>query len=173
MARPNKSADKITDALVSLIQCRAYEGISVQDIAEQAGVSRICFYRNFASREQVLERFIDRVVEELEQGVAAMRKPVTLQEYFTVLFGTLRPYGAVVRELVKAKLGGMMMERFNEKLFLTPIAHSALRFGAYERRFFTGAFYNVLTEWAMNGTRESAEEMAAFISRMTSEGRFA
>ena len=44
----------ITQALLQLMQAESFESISITDITKRAGVSRVSFYRNFDSKEDVL-----------------------------------------------------------------------------------------------------------------------
>ena len=138
MSRPNKSADKIVDALINLMRTRNYADITICDITKAADVSRICFYRNFVSKEQVLDAFVLRVVQEIESGVAA-ENIHDLNSYFLLLFETIRPYSPVVHEIVSAELGGIIFRHFNEKLFLTLQKKQKLELTEYRRRFYIGA----------------------------------
>ena len=59
--------DCITKALFQLLKNNEFEDISVSDIIKRAGVSRMGFYRNFSSKENVVEEYIlDIFVETVE-----------------------------------------------------------------------------------------------------------
>ena len=58
----------ITEALIELLKKKNFEDISITDIINKAGVSRMGFYRNFATKENVVESYIfDIFVETIEE----------------------------------------------------------------------------------------------------------
>ena len=54
------SKDYLSKALLLLMEKKEYTAITVKDIAEKAGVSRLTFYRNFDSKEHILAWHIDQ-----------------------------------------------------------------------------------------------------------------
>ncbi len=52
-ARP-KAADYIYQALVALMDKKPYDQITITDITKKAGVSRMAFYRNYQSKDDIL-----------------------------------------------------------------------------------------------------------------------
>lgn len=50
----------IQEALLQLIQQKEYEKITITDIAKRAGVTRISFYRNFESKDDILKQALER-----------------------------------------------------------------------------------------------------------------
>lgn len=58
------SRERITTALIQLAREKPLSSISIQELTDSAGVSRMTFYRNYASMEDVL---ISRIHDILEQ----------------------------------------------------------------------------------------------------------
>lgn len=56
--------DYITEALFILIHKKNYDEITITDITNKAGVSRISFYRNFESKEDIIRKHLDKVINE-------------------------------------------------------------------------------------------------------------
>lgn len=56
-ARAKRARDQLALAFVELIKQRDYDSISVQDIAEHAGVSRTTFYAHFQDKDDVMVRY--------------------------------------------------------------------------------------------------------------------
>ena len=56
--------DCIYDALIDLMKVKPYNKISVTDITERAGVSRMAYYRNYEDKDDIL---LNRFREELIQ----------------------------------------------------------------------------------------------------------
>lgn len=65
--RSEHSKNDLADALVMLMQKTDYSKISIQDIVDKAGLSRMAYYRNFASKDEVLIFYLDRVTDQFIQ----------------------------------------------------------------------------------------------------------
>lgn len=61
--------DCIYDALIALMKIKPYNKISVTDITERAGVSRMAYYRNYKEKDDILlNRFRDELIQ-LEENL--------------------------------------------------------------------------------------------------------
>ena len=60
----NKTKNLISLALYSLMLRHPYDEISVKDICEKAGVSRMSFYRYFSKKDDIFLDFCDERFEE-------------------------------------------------------------------------------------------------------------
>jgi len=67
------SKSLITDAFYSLIEKKPIQEISITQIAEKAGVSRMAFYRNFKSKEDVVFTYCDRIRREFFRDISALK----------------------------------------------------------------------------------------------------
>ena len=65
--------DCITKALFQLLKNNEFEEISVSDIIKRAGVSRMGFYRNFSSKENVVEEYILDIFVETVEDIKSKR----------------------------------------------------------------------------------------------------
>ena len=68
MGRKKNSSDFlkecIADDLFILLRTKSIESITVREITELANVSRITYYRNFTSKENVIEFKLDKLMTE-------------------------------------------------------------------------------------------------------------
>ncbi len=55
----------ITDALLLLMRKKDYKDISITEICEKAGVTRMSFYRNFESKEDILKKWTTDVKNDI------------------------------------------------------------------------------------------------------------
>ena len=58
--RSELSKEYLTEALFLLLKKKPFAEISVTELCEKAGVSRLTFYRNYESREQVILDYYER-----------------------------------------------------------------------------------------------------------------
>ncbi len=185
-ARNDATRRAIIEAFLGLLQEKRFSEITVTDIVARAGVARMSYYRNFDSKEQVIEAYIDGLRESLLAGDAtgsAGTSVVALGESAGDIIE-----GQALAEGFTHSLRCMLIERDNmlalvgagfattlqrimdgyieERLGGMPAA-SVERFGLY---FASGALLNVLVRWLEQGARESPEELAAFCARLLREG---
>ena len=68
----------IIDAFYSLIKKKPFQEISITEIAETAGVSRLTFYRNFESKENVVFEYSDRIRKAFYGRIAKTKETLDL-----------------------------------------------------------------------------------------------
>lgn len=56
-----RAKEYITEAILQLLNNKKYEDITITDIAEKAGVTRITFYRNFESKDDIIKQYIQNI----------------------------------------------------------------------------------------------------------------
>lgn len=70
------SGDERQDAILvtaeALLGERAFDDISIEDLARGAGISRPTFYFYFSSKDEVLLALLDRVITEVEHRIAEL-----------------------------------------------------------------------------------------------------
>ena len=60
----------ITQALLLLMQEKAFNMIRISEITTKAGVNRVSFYRNFSSKEDILHQYLREQFDQHFQQVA-------------------------------------------------------------------------------------------------------
>lgn len=68
MARKKNSGDFLkecmADALFILLQTKSIEEVTISEVTALANVSRITYYRNFTSKESMIEFKLDKLIDE-------------------------------------------------------------------------------------------------------------
>ena len=68
MARKNEAheivVESITDALLILMKEKPLSEINVSELCNKAGVSRVSFYRNFTSLEDILIKYLKKCTDD-------------------------------------------------------------------------------------------------------------
>lgn len=59
--RESFAANYITDALLILMKQKNYKDITVTEICEKAGVTRMSFYRSFKTKDDILKKWFETV----------------------------------------------------------------------------------------------------------------
>ena len=155
----------ILTALLRLMETEPYESISITDITNLAGVSRMAYYRNYKSKEDILlshlEEAEERLVEEVGYG-----KVDSLREIILYIFNYIQENAAVIQAIYNAGLNHLLSKMLSQRiLHYFPVA-SASKEGRYAVPFYAGAILSVSYLWFDNGMKESCEEMADIIANL-------
>ena len=115
--RRQQTRDLVLDTALRLFNEHGYLGVRVEDIAQQAGVSRATFYKHFAEREQVLAELFERLL-----GPGSEAAPPASPE---------APGSATIEELVVAAVEDAVQRMLAQQdlarfVYSLPVRHSAL-----------------------------------------------
>ncbi|MDR3598180.1 TetR/AcrR family transcriptional regulator [Clostridium sp.] len=156
----------IFSSLMILMEKKNFQEISITDITNKAGVSRMAYYRNYKSKEDIITNYLDELFEAYLNEITNYEKIDTYQ--FTYMyFVYFRRHKKLITNLIKANLSILILERFDKYLHLIfeEILHndSSEKISKYEINYIAGGLYKVLIQWIDNGLEESDENMAKTI----------
>lgn len=146
----------ITEALLLLLKTKEYKNISITEICEKAGVTRMSFYRNFESREDVLFKKVRGITDSFLEKSAISYKNDTISSYFIKLFTHMEQQKELCTILNKAGLIHIIKDEF-DRVFLNTYRQE---YDDYKSYFLAGGIYNVFLFWFMNDCREKPEDLA-------------
>lgn len=161
------AVESIYGALVQLMERKPYADITITDICKRAGVSRMAYYRNYASKDEILTRRLDETLARFE-GVPRGGE-VSEEGFWTAFFEAFRT-DPVIEQMVRAGLVKQLMEahlgftmRMYERVFRWDMADERNKMCAYQKMgSVTGLMlYNIQSE-APLGSRELARQVVAF-----------
>ncbi|WEV54353.1 TetR/AcrR family transcriptional regulator [Leuconostocaceae bacterium ESL0723] len=164
--------DQIVAGLFSELTERPFSEITVSQLIKAAGVARASYYRNFESKEEILDYYLGQLVEQHRQDTEATGTPVgwtsdTVRFHITQSFALFKREKDRFTLLLDNGLSSYILD-FLKNMAQDPQRQQrmALR-NHYEQSFFMGATFNVLMDWLQNGAVESPEEMTDIILRYT------
>ena len=160
----------IVTALVELMKFREYDAITITDIAKKAGVSRMAYYRNYTSKDDILNKYIDEVGESIHEMIAKSNNSSVPYDYFYALFEQLGKYSDLAIVAYRAHLGELILAALIKNMFMTFPPESDSPADRYSHYFLAGAFYNVFVEWLKGGLHEEPAQMAAICAEMAIKG---
>ena len=143
--------ESLTEALFILMRKKPFEEITITEISKLAGVSRISFYRNFDSKEDILVKYL------FEKSMDAFSKyqAQSTQEKLIAMFKSIDNLHETVDLLSHLFLyylrtvTGAQPEQPNTQ--------------AYTKSMTMGICFGALDEWIRRGRQESAEKMVAIL----------
>lgn len=160
--------ESIEIALIQLLATRKLDQISVTELVEKAGVSRGSFYRNFESKEAVLESGFQRIMgfllETMKQTVAAGTEDEAL-----ALFRN-----AVEQIMAQSKLFGLLLmarKRSSDFNIILNYIHDHFpnisREALYALVVWAGALQNLFAAWHTEGMPEDKDTFAGYCYRLS------
>jgi len=163
----NKMAKEcIFTSLMMLMEKNNFQEISVTDITNKAGVSRMAYYRNYKSKEGIITNYLDELFEVYLDEVSNYEK-IDVYQFAYRYFVYFRKHEKLIKNLIKANLSILILERFDvylHSIFKNILNNSSSeKINKYEVYYIAGGLYKVLIEWIENGLVESDEEMAKII----------
>lgn len=147
--------DYITTSLLSLLKKKPLDKITITEIIQKAGVSRISFYRNFSSKENILEKYLIKITDKFIEETNISFKNDDLKTYFITLFTHLSKYKDFTLDLYKSNCLYLIEMQF-KRVFNT----RNYDYDKYQKQFYIGGIYNIYYYWLTNGFKETPEELS-------------
>jgi len=149
-------AQYITNSLFELMKVKPYNDISITEITDKANVNRVSFYRNFTSKEDIIDKWIKSTTQNfLSKSDISYQKDSTL-DYFTKLFTHLENYKIEAMLIYKANLFNLLKNEFDNSL----INLHKKEYSNYKSYFLAGGIFNVYYFWLINGCIETPHQVA-------------
>ena len=156
----------IINALLSLLEEMSFNDITVTDITRRASISRMTFYRYFATKEAVVAAYIEQMASVIQDEIARQLSHFDFHEYFRIIFQYLNQNRQLIQRVFQTDFCGEILSCLNKVFLKTPQEKFHLHLDKYRALMITGGFYNVLIEWLRSGMEESPESMAELCSQM-------
>lgn len=149
-------AQYITNSLFALMKVKPYNDISITEITDKANVNRVSFYRNFTSKEDIIDKWIKSTTQNfLSKSDISYQKDSTL-DYFTKLFTHLEKYKTEAMLIYNANLFNLLKNEFDNNL----INLHKKEYSNYKSYFLAGGIFNVYYFWLINGCKETPHQVA-------------
>lgn len=148
--------ESIIEAMWELLNTKSFENISVSELVERAGVGRVTFYRNFASKEDVLKRSLNSELKywltqrniDLSDWTDA-HLLIALRQFFDFWYKEQDKIRLLINNRLDYLLEDSLDIYFKERLGdLTDDFHL---------QFIVGGFFRVLKTWIAGGCKENPD----------------
>lgn len=155
-----KSQQWLLDALIGLMHEKPYHKITVKEIAQRAGVDRSTFYRNFDTKEDVLNQYINQLAEEYIQRLQLIDR-LSMDKVINVFINLCKDKLDFFITLRSNGLSNFVLESFNEQLpYVQEVMANEWEYQMdseylqYALAFNAGGMWNMLMSWIDNGMKE-------------------
>ena len=93
----------LREALISLIEERGFDALTVGELTERAMVSRAAFYRNYQDKYALVEQIFEEVMSTLQGTVANMGSEQHPPQVWVKFFEHIAEYERLYRALLGSK----------------------------------------------------------------------
>lgn len=170
--KPNRAVERtkkwIFQALISLLDEKPYTEIGISDITDRAGVTRPSFYRNYASKEDIIIQGLDAIFNEVILKVKEIGQTKT-SKVFEIYFTTLLEHRDILEKLVKNNLL-LFLDPFTKKheaiiveAYKGTLTHEENQRFQYVVKFQFGGLHRIVQFWVQSGFLLSPEEMSVLV----------
>ena len=136
----------IIGAMLLLMKKRSFSEISIGEITDKAGVNRSTYYRNFHSKEEIIETFFCNILERTITELPADNN-LTLQEYLEHVFKVFYRYKEDILCIHQNKLSHLLLSALNSYFLLSADMVNESFVERLPLYYHTGGIFNDFILW--------------------------
>lgn len=155
----------LLEALLELMQEKPYHQITIKDLTLRAQVDRSTFYRNFDTKEDILNQSIERIADEYIANLS-VQQTLDMEKVSDIFFKLCHKHQHFFILIRRNHLSGYLLEAFNRKLiYINEITKGQFSYILSEKHvkyalaFNAGGMWNILNQWIDSGAAESPAEL--------------
>ncbi|NEG96614.1 TetR family transcriptional regulator [Bifidobacterium sp. SMB2] len=158
----------IEGALIQLMETTPFASITVTDIARRAGVSRNAYYRNYASKEAILDGFLATIFAEINRSLLQYDPMTQTREAWLTMLAGVRRIAPQYRLMLRAGQSSRIREHMRASMNRSAARHETGP--RYAAAFWAGAVCEVIDQWVLNGMDAPDEEIADIMTDLMLHG---
>lgn len=146
-------------ALFLLLEEKKLSEITIKELVLKAGVARASFYRNFHSKEDIIDFFLVELLTSYKAKYSADLSHIARYDNVLRTFNYIYGFQHELGILFKEKLGQMILDAFNTYIITSTNLNNEKTLYHYPFYSYAGALYNVIYYWITTGCKETPEEI--------------
>ncbi|MGN0350162.1 MAG: TetR/AcrR family transcriptional regulator [Roseburia sp.] len=168
----NRAQKYFIEALLSLMEKKAYQDITVQELSEAAQYDRRTYYRYFTCKEDILRLYCAHILNEMALMMTE-KGPLSLQSGVMAYFSFWEQYTDFLRLLGRNDLLHFMAAQHDELLYeyvgksvqpdIPDNLGNAQPLSRYSFYFTSGGLWNTLVHWVNEEPSRTPEELTDYI----------
>lgn len=159
-----RSKKVITESLLLLMKKYPYAEITVKQILLETDISRKTFYRNFLSKDDVLNSFIDTILQDYVNAIQQQQQKYSLLQTLDVIFDFCEKNKEMLFILRDNRLLYLLLEKLNVLILNEHNRYiSESQENPFESQLLTeyiisfniGGVWNLIVRWIENDMRDA------------------
>ena len=150
----------ICTALLTLMAVKTFEQITVTEIIKKAGVSKGGFYRNYKSKEDVLQQICEELFQYILEYMEEHRLYENTRQWFVEFFNNVAENQKTYQLLMNAQAPKNVILKFDEDRILRELQRDESIKEHYRAVAIAKGLMEIVVIWVKNGMKETPKEMA-------------
>lgn len=159
-----RSKKVITESLLLLMKKYPYAEITVKQILLETDISRKTFYRNFLSKDDVLNSFINTILQDYVNAIQQQQQKYSLLQTLDVIFDFCEKNKEILFILRDNRLLYLLLEKLNALIlnehnrYISESQENHLEsqlLTEYIIYFNIGGIWNLIVRWIENNMRDA------------------
>ena len=163
----------IVTALMQLFKEKPLSAISVSELTERAGVSRMTYYRNYQSKEDIFSSYLKEALTDYQKEARRLSLDSQIYDSANIYhcFSYFEKHKDFLDSLFKSGLGHLLLSAISKYIIDFWYKPEDGMETYYGLQAFAGALYNLYISWSSNGSKETPEEMVMLLQRIARPAR--
>ncbi|AYD39433.1 TetR/AcrR family transcriptional regulator [Clostridium fermenticellae] len=172
MRRKNLTGERIasyiTQALLILMRSEPYAKITIAGITERAGVDRTTYYRHFSSKEEIISKYLDSIMQEF-LDVYQKSGSTDFTQYILTIFRTIYLHKDNLLLIHRTGQSYLLLNVLSKRFLFDEFTKNATVEKQYEISYTIGGIYNNCILWFSRGMKETPEQMSKIAQSFKTE----
>lgn len=159
----NEESNRITkecirSALLYLMEVKPYDKITITELVLRSGVSRMSFYRNYKTKDDVVKNICEEIGKDFGKEVRNDAFEKDPRQWLIDYFTKIKENSHILNLIVNS---GLSLSAILKSLFdFSDYSAAAKSGGKYSLAAREGALFGITLSWTSGGFAETPEEMA-------------
>lgn len=152
----------ITEALIKLIKTKPLSEIRITELTKTAGVSRMSYYRNFNSKEEIFSSYFSIILDRYDAAEKQLYQNGIYydKEHMVHYFRFILAHKDFLSAVTNNGYEYIFLNAITEYILNKWQRDKTNRMEYYTLHAFAGSLYNLYVSWTKNNFEETPEEMA-------------
>ena len=161
----NQESNQITResleiSLMQLLEKKELKKITISELVERAGVSRAAFYRNYSSKEQILEEIFKNTVQGITDKLEEFNFKTEMYQIWLFLFKEAKKEARVISLAIDYNFEKLLTQAVFD-FFEKRNRNAKKSTNSYMNSFWSSAVVSVLSKCIKDGMKVPAEKIAS------------
>ena len=146
-----------------------FDKISITALCQRAGVSRMAFYGNFSTKEDVIDAIVMELCKDLVKVSGTPVRENTTLKWYEDFFNFIKEKAFILQPIFKAGFENRYLMHLNGMVLSDENAPVKKK---YQRLIWTGGIEKAVSYWLETGMKESASDMASYCNENLSPWKY-
>ena len=151
--------ESLQQALLFLMNKQTFSSITITALCKKAGVSRVAFYNNYNSKEDLLEKIVLEHIKQLIEKIGSPFREYTNADWYSKMLESVKEDVYYLKSIFNAGFKHEYLAIINKIVLHNPDIPTSKK---YLRVAWVGGVSNIIIHWLENGMQEPISEIAEF-----------